>query len=90
VIRARLLVSGRVQGVYFRGSTAKEAERLGLTGWVKNLADGRVEAVVEGPKEAVEELVAWCWKGPPSAKVDDVAVQRTPATGEHRSFEVVR
>ena len=89
-VRATVLVSGRVQGVFYRASAMEEAQRLRLTGWVMNLPDGRVEAVVEGPGDAVDEFVAWCRRGPPSARVDDVEVQYGPATGEFATFQVRR
>ena len=77
--RAHVLVSGRVQGVFFRDSTRQEAERLGLSGWVSNTEDGRVEAVFEGEPEAVRQMIEWCESGPSSADVDDVSVeQETP------------
>ncbi len=72
--RVHLLAAGRVQGVFFRKSAADEARRLGLCGWVRNLPDGRVEAEAEGERAAVEALVAWCRRGPPAARVDDLAV----------------
>jgi acylphosphatase len=72
--RAHLIISGRVQGVFFRAETRYAAERLGVRGWVRNLPDGTVEAVFEGPDEAVEKAVAWCRTGPSSARVDDVQV----------------
>jgi acylphosphatase len=86
--RVHAFVAGRVQGVWFRGSTRAEAKRLGLTGWVRNLLDGRVELVAEGPEERVEALVAWCRHGPPHARVDDLEVIREAATGEFPDFLV--
>ena len=71
---AHVWVSGIVQGVWFRAYTEKKAKQAGSTGWVRNLSDGRVEAVFEGPKEIVEEMIKWCSKGSPNAQVDDVAV----------------
>ena len=68
--RVHLLVSGRVQGVFFRGATAGEASRLGLAGWVRNLPDGRVEVLAEGERAALEALVRFCGRGPPAARVD--------------------
>ena len=65
-------ISGRVQGVGFRQSTYDEASRLGLTGWVRNLSDGRVEAVFSGAREVQEQMLTWCRKGPTFARVDDV------------------
>ncbi|NND37133.1 MAG: acylphosphatase [Gammaproteobacteria bacterium] len=70
----RFLVSGRVQGVFFRGSTAQEAGRLGLSGSAVNLADGRVEVLAKGPSAAIDELAAWLRHGPRWASVDDVQV----------------
>jgi acylphosphatase len=71
----RCVVAGRVQGVYYRGATAEQALRLQLDGWVKNLADGRVEVVAAGEWTAVAELASWLWKGPPAARVDAVHVE---------------
>lgn len=71
-MRVRVLVSGRVQGVFFRESTRREAEGLGVAGWVRNLPDGRVEALFDGPSDNVEALVAWCRRGPPAAGVDSL------------------
>jgi len=88
--RAVILVSGRVQGVFFRASALEEAQRLGLTGWVRNLPDGGVESVAEGPREAVEAFVAWCHEGPPSARVDDVRVEWSPSRDEFATFRVAR
>lgn len=71
----RYIVTGRVQGVFFRATTAAEAERLGLKGWAKNLPDGRVEVVVAGPADALAELSEWLWSGSPGARVDSVEVE---------------
>lgn len=68
----RFVVSGRVQGVFFRASTRAEAERLGVTGIARNLADGRVEVIASGPDAMLEALEKWLWTGPPAARVDDV------------------
>lgn len=84
--RARTLVSGRVQGVFFRAAVAETAEEAGLTGFVRNLRDGRVEAVFEGDKETVQRLIDWCHEGPPSARVDSVEVFWEAATGEFTGF----
>lgn len=88
VARARILVAGIVQGVAYRQSAAWEAERLGLAGWVRNLPDGRVEALAEGPRDRVESLVAWCWRGPPSARVSQVEVAWGPAVGDLQGFRI--
>ncbi|MDT8358439.1 MAG: acylphosphatase [Methanomicrobiaceae archaeon] len=74
-VRAHVRVSGRVQGVYFRYSVQDEAARLGMAGWVRNTREGRVEAVFEGRREAVEALVAFCRRGPPAAIVKDIEVE---------------
>jgi acylphosphatase len=78
------LVAGRVQNVWFRDACRREAEGVGVTGWVKNLADGRVEAVFEGEQSAVESMVAWCHDGPPRARVSEVTVRDEMPTGESR------
>ena len=83
-----LVIRGRVQGVWYRASAHKEARRLGLAGWVRNLPDGAVELTAEGPSEGLDALIAWCWKGPPLARVDDVKIERGPARGEFQAFEV--
>jgi acylphosphatase len=89
-VRARLLVSGLVQGVCFRQSTADEARGLGLCGSVRNLPDGRVEVEAEGERGVVEALVRFCRHGPPGARVDDVSVDWLTPTGESGSFTVRR
>jgi acylphosphatase len=68
----RFLVSGKVQGVFFRASTREEALRLGLNGYARNLADGRVEVVADGAPESVQEFERWLWQGPPAARVEEV------------------
>ena len=72
--KAHVWVSGRVQGVWFRNNTSEKAIALGLTGWVRNLWDGRVEAVFEGEEERVKEMVEWCRKGPSLAKVKEIII----------------
>jgi len=86
--RAHVIVSGRVQGVFFRSETQDEAVRHGLTGWVRNLPDGRVEAVFEGEKDGVEALIEFCRRGPPGARVTRVDVTWGDYTGEFKSFRV--
>lgn len=90
MVRATLRIVGRVQGVSYRASAQRQAEALGLSGWVANRPDGSVEAVAEGPRERVEAFVAWCRQGPPGARVDDVAVSWEPARGEFARFEIRR
>jgi acylphosphatase len=79
--RAHVFVSGTVQGVYYRATTRDTARERGVDGWVKNLDDGRVEAVFEGDEDAVEGMVEWCHTGSPQARVDDVAVEYEPPEG---------
>jgi len=87
--RAHVIVSGIVQGVFFRSSVRDEARRSGLTGWVRNLPNGRVEAVLEGPRERVATVVAWCRQGPPGAEVSDVEAEWEPYSGDFDSFSIV-
>lgn len=82
--RARVIVSGRVQGVFFRDSCRHEAEGRGVTGWVGNRRDGTVEAVFEGAPDAVEAMVGWCREGPPRATVTGVEVVDEEPRGEDR------
>jgi acylphosphatase len=81
-IRARVFVSGRVQGVYYRANTRESARKRGVDGWVRNLEDGRVEAVFEGPPDAVESMIEWCHTGSPAADVRDVDATFEDPTGE--------
>jgi acylphosphatase len=80
--RIHVIVTGRVQGVFFRKTTVQEAERLGLAGWVKNRTDGRVEIEAEGTAEALEAFLAFCRRGPEHARVDELAVAHHPPRGE--------
>ena len=86
-VRRRVVVHGHVQGVFFRDSTRREAQRRGVTGWVTNRTDGAVEAVFEGDRQAVEELVRFSSSGPRGADVRDVSVTEEPLEGL-RGFEV--
>lgn len=86
--RAHLFIRGHVQGVFYRASTQEAAVRLGLEGWVKNLPDGNVEAVFEGPADKVKQAVEWCYKGPPGAKVSKIDEKWSDYTGEFRDFGV--
>jgi acylphosphatase len=87
-IRARVLISGRVQGVSFRWYTQRTAQRLGLAGWVRNVWDGRVEALFEGPDQKVREAVTWCHHGDGMARVEDVEVTYEKASGEFEGFRI--
>jgi acylphosphatase len=87
-IRKRIIISGRVQGVYFRDSLRTAAEREGVTGWVRNLPDRRVEAVLEGEIQVVSRVIEWSRQGPPAARVEEVAVIEEVFTGEFHDFEI--
>lgn len=87
-VRAHVFISGFVQGVFFRSNTKRMADMLGLKGWVRNLPDGRVEAVFEGEKPAVDEIIKWCHKGPPGAEVEKVEVIWEDYTGEFKDFKI--
>lgn len=86
--RAHILVSGIVQGVYFRDYTRSQAGVLGLTGWVRNLPDGRVEAMAEGERGDIEHLIERLWTGPPSSRIDDVQVTWEEYSGSFRNFQI--
>ncbi len=87
IVRKRVVVTGRVQGVFFRDSTRRVAQRHGVAGWVRNTRDGTVEAVFEGTPEAVERLVAFCRDGPPGASVNEIEVRDERPEGA-QSFRV--
>ncbi len=88
-IRTHLIIEGRVQGVWFRESARREAVSLRVTGWVRNRPDRTVEALIEGPEHAVNRLVSWCRKGPPSAKVTSIRQEQETWQGEYDSFDIV-
>ncbi len=88
MVRARVVVTGLVQGVYYRAHARDKAARLGVTGWIRNLQDGAVEAVLEGNEPAVRAMLEWCRRGSPRAMVKDTAVTWEPHTGEFRRFSV--
>ena len=87
-VRANVLVSGKVQGVFFRQKTQRQAQSFGVTGWVRNLPDGRVEAVFEGEENKVNALVDYCRRGPSIAIVENVNVTYENYNGEFSSFQV--
>jgi len=86
--RAHIFVEGVVQGVFYRAFTRNVAARLGLSGWVRNLSDGRVEAVFEGDRGLIEEAVADCRRGPEGAMVRDIEIAWEPASGGKAGFEI--
>lgn len=87
--RVHLWISGRVQGVFYRATTSEEAESRGLTGWVRNAPDGRVEAEVQGSPDAVDELIDECRSGPPMAKVEEIEVDDVEVHPDEHGFSVV-
>ena len=86
--RARLFIDGRVQGVFYRAFTREVAHSLGLKGWVRNLGDGRVEALFEGDKKSIERAIRECYSGPPGSRVSDIEVQWEEYTGDEKGFHV--
>jgi len=87
--RAQVLISGRVQGVFYRAYTRDQARARGLTGWVRNLPDGRVAAIFEGRREVIEDMLNWCRQGPAYAAVDGVDAVWQPFQGEFSDFRIV-
>ncbi len=87
--RIHVYISGRVQGVFFRDSTREKAQEIGLNGWVRNMRDGRVEAVFEGDEDKVNKMIEWCHEGPRSARVDRVEISKEEPVGEE-GFSVKR
>jgi acylphosphatase len=87
-LRAHVVVQGLVQGVWFRASTKDEADRVGVTGWVRNLQDGSVEAVFEGETKKIEEIVGWCHRGPSGARVTNVDIVWEPFKKEFDHFDI--
>lgn len=88
--RAEIRIEGKVQGVFFRASAREQARARNLGGWVRNCADGTVEAVLEGPADDVEEVVEWAHQGPKSAEVQNINVQWMEPKGDVQTFEVRR
>ena len=87
--RLHVIVSGRVQGVWYRASTRSQAQNLGLLGKVWNRADGRVEIFAEGSTDALRQLLKWCSKGPPGARVDDLESRWSQVSGEFSEFNIL-
>ncbi|MBI5251398.1 MAG: acylphosphatase [Desulfomonile tiedjei] len=88
VIRRRVVISGLVQGVSFRYHTRSKARQLGALGWVRNLPDGRVEAVFEGDENEVSAMIDWCSKGPAYSRVESLKIYEEPPTGDFMDFEI--
>ncbi len=87
-VRLKVLLEGRVQGVSLRFYTQQQANELGLTGFVRNLTDGRVEAIFEGPEAKVEQMLKWCETGSPNAHIDSIALRYEDPEGRFSSFSV--
>jgi acylphosphatase len=87
--RVHVLISGKVQGVWYRASTKKKADELGILGWVRNTPEGNVEAVFEGEKAVIDEMIAWCWIGPPMARVTDIRMLPFHSDEQYTSFIVL-
>lgn len=87
-LNVHVIISGRVQGVWFRANTKQKAEQLGLTGWVRNTPDGCVEAVFEGEERLIKEMIKWCHKGPSLAKVEKVEVKNQNLIEEFDGFSI--
>lgn len=88
ITRYHLLIEGRVQGVGYRMSAQIMAKKIGVTGWVRNLSNGRVEMVAEGEPTKLNQLVDWAWQGPRFAEVTDISITEQTATDEFDAFEV--
>ena len=86
MFQAHLIISGKVQGVFYRDSCQEIAQGLILTGWVKNMPNGQVEVLVQGEKEKIEKLIEWCKKGPPEARIDNVEVRWNRIVNNFESF----
>ncbi len=87
-VRARLYIDGRVQGVLYRASCQWEGQARGLEGWVRNLDDGRVEALLQGPREKVEDMIKWCYRGPEMARVTKIDVSYETPADDLDSFHI--
>lgn len=87
--RFHVLISGRVQGIFFRARTKETADSLGLSGWVKNRPNGQVEAVFEGEVAALDKMLAWCRQGPALARVTDVDIREEPYAGTFDDFRIL-
>jgi acylphosphatase len=88
-LQIHVIISGRVQGVWFRASTKEKAEQLGLTGWVMNTRDGKVEAVFEGEENFLQEMLSWCHQGPPHSRVENVEIKKqSPKSNDFNDFSI--
>ncbi len=85
-----LIITGRVQGVWFRASTQEAADNLGIKGWVRNLPDSSVEVDASGETDTLEQFIQWCYKGPPGARVANIDIKELEPTDAHQSFKIMR
>jgi len=88
-VRKHVLIKGNVQGVFFRANVQSLASEIGITGWIKNLPDGDVEAVFEGEEDSVGKIILFCKKGPIGSKVDDVVIKDENFIGEFKDFKII-
>jgi acylphosphatase len=88
--RVHILVSGKVQGVYYRQNTVQKAQELGIVGWVRNLSDGRVESVMEGLDVDIDKMLSWCKSGPKDAAVTDIKIMNEEYKKEFFTFDIVK
>ena len=86
--KVHVVISGRVQGVWFRANTKEKAKKLGITGWVRNTSSGNVEGVFEGEESLIQEMIEWCYRGPPLAKVANVEVKNQEPTNDFNDFSI--
>ncbi|MBN1502333.1 acylphosphatase [Candidatus Woesearchaeota archaeon] len=86
--RVHIIVSGTVQGVFYRSETKEKATELGLVGWVRNASKGNVEIIAEGPEENLKQLIQWCRHGPPNAEVDDIDIEWFGPVNDFSSFKI--
>jgi acylphosphatase len=87
-INFHVIISGRVQGVWFRASAKQKAEQLGIKGWIRNTSDGSVEAVFEGEEKSVNEMIEWCNHGPPLSKIENVEIEKKNPTDGFKDFSI--
>jgi len=87
--RVHVLISGRVQGVWYRASIKQKADALGIMGWVRNTVEGNVEAVFEGEQAVIDEMITWCWQGPPLARVSDIKILPSRSDERFTGFVVL-
>ena len=86
--RVHLIITGRVQGVWYRSYTKDKAQKIGLTGWIRNLENGDVEAIFEGEEKAIEEMIVWCYSGSPLAEIDDIQTMYEKFSDEFEEFTI--